>query len=394
MWKERAIVSALGVFVALLAWLGGNSAIFPPELWDKVCVASGIRPPPSAIPGLWTCLASGLFGAFGISKGILILRFLGPVALGLLAVQAYRLFTETVPATLDSRMTRKGWSRRIVRFVLMQGACFFIFSDPVWRAGRIFSPTMLQLLLAVVLLRLFFWALATSSRVYAIAMAAVAGAVAAAVVIFLPQVLDGTLMNAFSFIFGRTSEYDLLLTLRTYPFIALTLVMMPVLAIFAWRMDDERLKSDFLVLVLAMLSICTVFSPGPQYWIVYIPLLAYYIACRDRNCALLACLIMMASITTVTAFFNNSFSVLTTASEYLHLCDPQTVISWMHALEGPVFGIPLTQLVVLLLEFVQLVIMILIALFLLSDLRMFDRYNRLNDFLNTIRVRLGGEIHG
>jgi hypothetical protein len=56
----------------------------------------------------------------------------------------------------------------------------------------------------------------------------------------------------------------------------------------------------------------------------------------------------------------------------------------MHALEGPVFGIPLTQLVVLLLEFVQLVIMILIALFLLSDLRMFDRYNRLNDFLNTI----------
>ena len=76
-WKERAIASALGVFVALLAWLGGNSAIFPPELWDKVCVASGIRPPPSAIPGLWTCLASGLFGAFGISKGILILRFLG-----------------------------------------------------------------------------------------------------------------------------------------------------------------------------------------------------------------------------------------------------------------------------------------------------------------------------
>ena len=113
-----------------------------------------------------------------------------------------------------------------------------------------------------------------------------------------------------------------------------------------------------------------------------------------RNCALLACLIMMASITTVTAFFNNSLSLLTTASEYLHLCDPQTVISWMHALEGPVFGIPLTQLTVLLLEFVQLVVMILIALFLLSDLRMFDRYNRLNDFLNRIRVRLGGEIHG
>ena len=178
-WKERAIAAALGVFVALLAWVGGNSDIFPPELWDKICVASGTRPPPSAIPGLWTCLVSGLLGFVGIAKGIFLLRVLGPISLGLLAVQTYRLFTETEPATLDSRLTRKGWSRRIVRFMLMQGACFFIFSDPVWRAGRVFSPTLLQLLLAVALLRLFFRALKTSSRAYAIAMAAVAGLVAA-----------------------------------------------------------------------------------------------------------------------------------------------------------------------------------------------------------------------
>ncbi len=178
-WKERAIAFALGVFVALLAWFGGNSAIFPPELWDKICVASGIRPPPNAIPGLWFCLAAGLLKACGLSKGIFVLRLLGPISLGLLAVLAYGLITEIEPASLDRRMTRKGWSRRIVRFVLMQGACFFVFSDPVWRAGRIFSPTMLQLLLAVVLLHLFFRALATSSRAYAIAMASVSGLVAA-----------------------------------------------------------------------------------------------------------------------------------------------------------------------------------------------------------------------
>ena len=178
-WKERAIAAALGVFVASVAWIGGNSDIFPPELWDKVCIAAGIRPPPNAIPGLWTYLVSGLFGIFGLSKGIFILRLLGPVSLGLLAVLAYRFITETEPATLDRSMTRKGWSRRIVRFVLMQGACFFIFSDPVWRAGRAFSPTMLQLLLAVLVLQLLLKALATSSRAYAVAIAAVAGLVAA-----------------------------------------------------------------------------------------------------------------------------------------------------------------------------------------------------------------------
>lgn len=222
----------------------------------------------------------------------------------------------------------------------------------------------------------------------------VSGAVLTALVIFLPQILDGTVMNAFSFVFGRTSEYDLMLMLRTYPFIAVTLVMLVVLAIFAWRMDDARRKQDFLVLILAMLSICTIFSPGPQYWIVYLPLLSYYIACRDRNRALLICLIGMAILTTTAAFFNNSFSLLTTASEYLHLCGPQTVISWMHALDTPVFGTPLTQLVVLIVEFIQLIIMILIALFLLSDLGLFDRYNKLNEFITELRTKLGGEIRG
>jgi Gpi18-like mannosyltransferase len=222
----------------------------------------------------------------------------------------------------------------------------------------------------------------------------VSGAVLTALVIFLPQILDGTVMNAFSFVFGRTSEYDLMLMLRTYPFITVTLVMLVVLAIFAWRMDDARRKQDFLVLILAMLSICTIFSPGPQYWIVYLPLLSYYIACRDRNRALLICLIAMAILTTTAAFFNNSFSLLTTASEYLHLCEPQTVISWMHALDTPVFGTPLTQLVVFIVEFIQLIIMILIALFLLSDLGLFDRYNKLNEFITELRTILGGEIHG
>ncbi|MBO5518636.1 MAG: hypothetical protein J5945_00615 [Candidatus Methanomethylophilus sp.] len=222
----------------------------------------------------------------------------------------------------------------------------------------------------------------------------VSGAVLTALVIFLPQILDGTVMNAFSFVFGRTSEYDLMLMLRTYPFIAVALVMLVVLAIFAWRMDDARRKQDFLVLILAMLSICTIFSPGPQYWIVYLPLLSYYIACRDRNRALLICLIAMAILTTTAAFFNNSFSLLTTASEYLHLCEPQTVISWMHALDTPVFGTPLTQLAVCIVEFIQLIIMILIALFLLSDLGLFDRYNKLNEFITELRTKLGGEIRG
>jgi hypothetical protein len=66
----------------------------------------------------------------------------------------------------------------------------------------------------------------------------------------------------------------------------------------------------------------------------------------------------------------------------------------MHALDTPVFGTPLTQLVVFIVEFIQLIIMILIALFLLSDLGLFDRYNKPNEFITELRTILGGEIRG
>ena len=104
---------------------------------------------------------------------------LGPVSLGLAAALVFRMFDEILPETLRYRMRRKGWSRRIVRVVLMQGAVFFVCSDPVWRAGQMLSPTMLLLVFTLVALRLFFRALRTSNRRHAIIMSAVLGLLAA-----------------------------------------------------------------------------------------------------------------------------------------------------------------------------------------------------------------------
>ena len=173
-WRDHAVAGVLGIAIAALAWLTGNSAEVPPDLWGEISVALGIRPPTTIFPSLWRNVASLLFMLFGQHGGLFLLRLLGPVSLGLTAVLAFRMFDELLPATLRFRMRRKGWSRRIVRFVLMQGALFFILSDPVWRAGRVFSPTMLKLVLSVAALRLLVWSLQTSRRSYAVAMAAVA----------------------------------------------------------------------------------------------------------------------------------------------------------------------------------------------------------------------------
>ena len=178
-WRDTAISYAMGAVVALLAWVCGNSAEIPPDLWGEISVALGLRPPPTLFPGLWRCLAYALFEGFGLARGLFILRLLGPISLGVLSVLVFRVFDEVLPSTLRYRIRRKGWSRRVVRFVLIQGAVFFVCSDPVWRAGQVFSPTMLLLLLTLVSFRIFLHAMRTSSRRYAILMSVLLGVLSA-----------------------------------------------------------------------------------------------------------------------------------------------------------------------------------------------------------------------
>jgi tetratricopeptide (TPR) repeat protein len=187
-WRDHAVAGALGIAIAALAWFTGNSAEVPPDLWGEISVALGIRPPPTIFPSLWRNVASLLFMLFGQTGGLFLLRVLGPISLGLTAVLTFRMFDELLPATLRFRMRRMGWSRRIVRFVLLQGAVFFVCSDPVWRAGKILSPTMLLLLMTLASVHLFLHGLRTSNRRDAVAMSAVFGVLAAESPIgFLPM---------------------------------------------------------------------------------------------------------------------------------------------------------------------------------------------------------------
>ena len=174
-WRDHAIVYALGVGVAILSWLSGNNAEVPPDLWAEVAAAIGLRPPETIFPCLWRCLTSFLLNCAGLEIGLFALRALGAASLGLLLVLSFQMFDEILPETLRLRMRRKGWSRRIVRFILLQGAVFFVCSDPVWHAGQILSPTMLLLVLTLVAVRLFLHALRTLNQKYAIAMSAVLG---------------------------------------------------------------------------------------------------------------------------------------------------------------------------------------------------------------------------
>ena len=170
---------AFAAAVALFAWLSGNSGVFPPDLWDEVAVAAGLRPPPSIMPGFWRSAVTQLIGGVGLENALFVLRALGPVSLGVLAALTYLFLGEMLPVSLRQRMLKWGWSRRIVNIVLMQGALCFVLSDPVWKAGRVLSPEMFLLLAAVFLLDVFSWSLRRGNGGRALLMAAMAGLLAA-----------------------------------------------------------------------------------------------------------------------------------------------------------------------------------------------------------------------
>ena len=174
-WRDHAVAYGIGVGVAVLSWFSGNNAEIPSDLWEEVAVAIGLRPPETIFPSLWRCLTSLLVNNVGLERGLFCLRVMGAVSLGIITAMTFRIFDEVLPSTLRLRMRRKGWSRRIVRFILLQGAVFFVCSDPVWRAGQILSPTMLLLVLTLVAIRLFLHSMRTLNQRYAIVMSAVLG---------------------------------------------------------------------------------------------------------------------------------------------------------------------------------------------------------------------------
>ncbi len=177
--RRRLCALLTGAGVALFAWLTDNNAVFPPELWEELSVAAGMRPPAGPMPGLWRFCVSQLVAHAGLEWTILVLQALGPVSLGLLASLMYLFLGEMLPVSLRLRMGKWGWSRAVVQLVLVQGALCFVMSDPVWRAGRVFSPDMLFLLVGVLLLDVFCRSLRRGATFTAFLMSGAAGLFAA-----------------------------------------------------------------------------------------------------------------------------------------------------------------------------------------------------------------------
>ncbi|MBO5941534.1 MAG: hypothetical protein J6R18_10115, partial [Kiritimatiellae bacterium] len=114
---DRLLAWAIGLGVAALAWLSGNSLEFPPELWDEFAVAARLRPPEYEFPIVWQVIVSKCIDFFGINRSVFGLKVAGPVSLGAIAIMVFYLFSGYLPQVMKSDMRRVGWGRWIVRLV-------------------------------------------------------------------------------------------------------------------------------------------------------------------------------------------------------------------------------------------------------------------------------------
>lgn len=220
-------------------------------------------------------------------------------------------------------------------------------------------------------------------------MKSVIGAGVMALIIMLPQILDGTVMDAFSFIFGRASApTNVFMQIQSILGSALGLIGMVA---FGVRMARCKENHDWMLFqnITFALSFSMLTSLTPQYIIVMIPFLVVAM-CQDSR------LKIGVIIASVGAFFAastyNNMSLLMSFSAYTGIVSEQTVVSLAQYLESHVlFGADLISIFNTIgwyTEFIGLLIIVGIALnsLIISKTDILDR------LLNKIFRGQGNEI--
>ncbi len=209
----------------------------------------------------------------------------------------------------------------------------------------------------------------------------VAGAVAAVVAIYAPSVLDGSFLDSLTFVTSRSSEAMWYETLYTTSMILVTLVTFIITARGMWKTEKD-LDDQFILNATVILAAANMISGGPQYCIVYLPLLAYRVAVtRDR--AYMVCMLAIGILSALIAFLNNSFSLLTSVAEYWGWIDPKAIVDAMTNCQEVIFALRI------IVQVTQGAVLVLTFLFLLSDV-FGNPENKAYKLLMRVRNKLRG----
>ena len=231
--------------------------------------------------------------------------------------------------------------------LMMLLTVILVYRDRTFIAGAMFSvATLLKFFPAFCIIVLVAYIYVKhrddGKAIVRIAEAAV-GAGLMTVVLIIPQILDGTVIDALSFVIGRVDgSTDAVMSAVSYVSMALMLVSM---FLFGYKMlrtegneDDMLFKYVLLAFALAMVT-----SVTPQYMIVFLPFLILQLVSSEGRYR--ACWLLISIGSFIAALSINNLSLLVATSEYMGMLSSGWIIDCMQALESiKVLGMDIVSL--------------------------------------------------
>jgi hypothetical protein len=205
---------------------------------------------------------------------------------------------------------------------------------------------------------------------------AAAGLCLMALVIYIPQILDGTITESLRFLTGRvdaatsSSEaaagvWDSLVSFG-FKFVLwvqpLIFLLAAVVAYFMYKKGDGNGDERFFACLMVTTAIIFLWPPAPQYLLITLPFLICFIAMFDKR------FILPFIVITTAALFNNlvthNFSVLMSLAAYTDLMDLGNIVSLVAWMQEPLLlGLSKQYVMMILTASAELIGILMVVLF-------------------------------
>jgi len=176
---------------------------------------------------------------------------------------------------------------------------------------------------------------------------AAAGLLLMTLMIYIPQILDGTVMESLRFLTGRidgvTAEAVHSTGIADWFYMAaqqiivwaqpITFVLALVLAYILYRKGDERRDERFFLCLMITTSLMFLWSPEPRFMLMMLPFLILFMVMFDKRFTLPYVMISAGMV-----FYNivgHNFSLLLSLARYTNLADAYHMVSLVEWMNGP-----------------------------------------------------------
>jgi len=163
------------------------------------------------------------------------------------------------------------------------------------------------------------------------ALTAVSGFLLMTILIYIPQIIDGTVLDSFNFISSRVGEIgannngqtvDIISTIGYSLVITLQAITFPILIFLSWKIyktpeKDEAFASKYMLFLMLSSAVIFLWTPTPTYLMIILPFLVYVSVTRNDKYIIPYILISVSAVLYSLAMHN--YSLLFQLYEYSNL---------------------------------------------------------------------------